>query len=406
MPRVPIAIALAFALAGPAAAAQLGENLQTLLEAARTQNPELALMRAEAEAARQRVQPAGALPDPVLRVERMNLRDAEAPPETRLTFMQQLPAWGKRELRVQAASADARQAQARTDAAWAELAMRIKTAYARYYAAVANERITREVLDLVRRMEQVAQARYAGGLAPQQDAIRAQLEQTAMRAELLMLEAEKHHLHVRINALLGRPSEAALAHPREPRPLPAVPDAATLVQRARATSPVVRAEEARLAAAEKNRELALRNRLPDVNVGAGPTRMNSRNASWGVMVELNLPLQQDTRRSQEAEAQAMVDAARARIDNAAVQVAGDIGESLASLDVARRTVDLVTAQALPQSELALRSALASYEGGKLEFSALLEAQRQIRKARLDRLKAETEAQMRLAEIERTLGEDL
>jgi outer membrane protein TolC len=102
----------------------------------------------------------------------------------------------------------------------------------------------------------------------------------------------------------------------------------------------------------------------------------------------------------------MVDAARARVDNAATQAAGDIGESLAALDAARRTADLVTGQALPQSELALRSALASYEGGKLEFSALLDAQRQIRKARLDRLKAETEAQLRLAEIERTLGEDL
>ena len=41
---------------------------------------------------------------------------------------------------------------------------------------------------------------------------------------------------------------------------------------------------------------------------------------------------------------------------------------------------LVKTQLLPQSELALQSALAAYENGKVEFATLLEAQRQIRKA--------------------------
>ena len=61
---------------------------------------------------------------------------------------------------------------------------------------------------------------------------------------------------------------------------------------------------------------------------------------------------------------------------------------------------------LPQSDLSLRSALAAYENGKVDFATLLDAQRQIRKAQMDRLKAQVEAQMRLAEIERIVGEDL
>ena len=61
---------------------------------------------------------------------------------------------------------------------------------------------------------------------------------------------------------------------------------------------------------------------------------------------------------------------------------------------------------LPQSELSLQSALAAYENGKVDFATLLEAQRQIRKARQELLKSQVEAQMRLAEIERILGEDL
>jgi outer membrane protein, heavy metal efflux system len=134
--------------------------------------------------------------------------------------------------------------------------------------------------------------------------------------------------------------------------------------------------------------------------------MGSRITSWGVMFELNIPLQQETRRSQEAESEAMLAAANSKSETLANQLIGDLGENLAGLDAARRTEALIADQSLPQSELSLRSALAAYENGKLDFTALLEAQRQIRKTRLDRLKAQVEAQMRLAEIERIVGEDL
>jgi len=42
----------------------------------------------------------------------------------------------------------------------------------------------------------------------------------------------------------------------------------------------------------------------------------------------------------------------------------------------------------------------------VDFATLLDAQRQIRKARQDAIKAQAEQQMRLAEIERLVGEDL
>lgn len=416
-----LALAALLSLGGLAASsaygAELGEDLQSLLEHARAQNPELALMRAEAEAAAQRVQPAGALPDPVLRVELMNINNygndagfnllPNKVGETRYTLMQMLPAWGKRDLRRDVANADVRQAKARTDAAWTELAMRIKTGFARYYLAAGNERLTREILDLMARVEQIAQARYAGGLVVQQDAIRAQLEQTTMRSELIMLASEKQQVRARLNALLARDPAAPLAEPKALRPLPAAKlDPAALAQRARASNPLLMAEEARLLGAEKSRELTRRNRYPDFNVGIFPSQMGSRITTWGVMVEMNIPLQQTTRRSQEAEAEAMVSAARSRSQNVANQLVGDLGEQLAMLEAARSTEALVTNQSLPQSELSLRSAIAAYENGKLDFTALLEAQRQIRKTRLDRLKAQAEAQMRLAEIERIVGEDL
>ena len=404
--------------AAPAQENALGSNLQGLLEYARAQSPELGAMRLEADAAAQRVQPAGALPDPVLRVELMNINNygSDAAPsllpgrvgETKYTLLQTLPGAGKRDLKRDVASADARQAAARIDATWAELAARIKTAYAEYYRAAGIERLTREVLELMARLEQIAQARYAGGLVAQQDAIRAQLEQTAMRSELIALDNEKRQLRARLNGLLARDGAASMAEPQALRALPKLDpaDATTLAARSRSTNPQLLAEQARLAGAQKTRDLTARNRYPDFQVGVSPSQVGSRITTWGLMFEVNIPLQQESRRAQEREADAMVGAARSRAEALSNQLLGELAANLAAFDAARRTEALVKTQLLPQSELSLQSALAAYESGKVDFATLLDAQRQIRKARQDHLKAEVEAQLRLADIERILGEDL
>jgi outer membrane protein TolC len=401
-----------------AQASGLGSNLQGLLAYARSQSPELASMRREADAAAERVGPAGALPDPVLRVELMNINNygSDAAPsllpsrvgETKYTVMQTLPLWGKRELRRDAASADAAQAAARSEVTWTEVAARIKTSYAEYYRAIGNERLTREVLELLARLEQIAQARYAGGLVPQQDAIRAQLEQTAMRLELVAIENEKRQSTARLNGLLARDAAAPLAEPQELRSWPTLTtaDALTLAERARARNPQLQVELARLAGAQTTRELAFRNRYPDVLVGGGPSQMGSRITQWGVMFEINIPLQQASRRSQEREAEAMVGAARSRAEALSHQLLGELAGNLSAFDAAVRAESLIKSQLLPQSELSLQSSLAAYENGKVDFATLLEAQRQIRKGRQDLLRSRVEAQMRLADIERIVGEDL
>ncbi|HUP09637.1 MAG TPA: TolC family protein [Caldimonas sp.] len=416
-----LTLALAWLAASASSVAQtapLGANVDDLLEYARANNPEIASLRHEADAASERIGPAGALPDPVLRVELENITNhgSDAAPslwpskvgDTKYTLMQALPAWGKRDLRRDVAVADAHQAEARATALWSDLSARIKIAYAQYYLAVGNERLTREVLDLVVRLERVAQARYAGGLAPQQDAIRAQLEQSAMRSELIGLESDQRTQRARLNALLARDPVAALAEPQSLRPLPpaGVLSGPALLARARSVNPKLFAEQARVESARKNQELTLRNRYPDITVGVSPTQTGSRVNTWGVMFEVNIPLQQAPRRSQEREALALLDAAQARADATANELAGELTQRLAALEAARQTESLIKTNLLPQADLSLRSALAAYENGKVDFATLLEAQRQIRKARQDLLKVQTEAQLQLAELERMVGEAL
>jgi outer membrane protein TolC len=83
-----------------------------------------------------------------------------------------------------------------------------------------------------------------------------------------------------------------------------------------------------------------------------------------------------------------------------------LGENLAQLQAAHQIEVLTLHSLLPQAELTLQAALAGYETGRVGFATLLEAQRQIRQARVNLIKTRAEARMRLAEIERLLGEEL
>ena len=422
-PRLRLAaLALAAGFALPAFAAEPaklpGASVDELLAYARERNPEFAAMRAEAEAAGERIQPAGALPDPMLRGELRNITNfgTDAQPNllparvgsTKYTFLQPLPFWGKRDLKREAAEAEADAAQGRAGATWAELSGRIKATYAQYYALSHLFRLTDEVLDLVGDIERIAQARYAGGLVPQQDAVRVQVERTAMKNELIRMETELHHAESRLNALLARPAHAPLATPERQRPLPAAAklDYAALEERLRMKNPLLFADDAKIRAAEKNRDLAYRNRYPDFTVGVSPIQTRNRVNEWELMVELNIPLQQGTRRSQEREAERMLEAARARKEASANQLLADLSENLAAMDAAQRVEHLARTSLLPQAEVTFKAALTGYETGTVDFATLLDAQRQIRDAKQDVIKAQAEQQARLADIERLIGEDL
>jgi outer membrane protein TolC len=412
---------LAAMLASSPAAAQErmpGASLDELLAMARERMPELDVMRLEAAAAAERIGPAGAYPDPMFRMELQNItnegtdRGTSLLPSrvgaTKYTFVQPLPFFGKRDLRRAGAKADADVALARVDELWTEVAMRVKTAYAEYWQLAATERLTRDVLDLMGRLQQIAEARYEGGLAAQQDVIRAQTERTAMQSELIMLAGERRRIAATLNALLARIADAPLAEPQRMRaiPAPATLDFASLSDRIAARNPTLAAEAARVASADSARDLAYRNRWPDFSVGVSPIQMGNRIGEWELMLEVEIPLQQGTRRSQEREAERMRDAALARQRTAFVRLQGELGATLAVLDTARRTEALISGQLLPQAQLTLESALAGYENGRVDFATLLEAQRAIRKARQDIVKAQSEQQMRLAEIERIVGEEL
>jgi outer membrane protein TolC len=398
----------------PAAAQPLGSDVASLIAYAKDHNQELAALRFDADAASLRVLPAGSLPDPVLRTELMdftnqgNNRPASLLPgnvgATRYLLTQSVPWYGRRELQSDVARAQESGARGQTAALWADLSSKIKSAYAMHYYLTGSIRFTREMADLTQRLEKLAQTRYANGQGTQQEVIRAQLEQTDLQSTLIELANEQHHAHTQLNNLLSRPSDAPLADPEKLRPLPDAATLGALDALVRANNPQLQIASSGVEEARINRELSYKNRYPGFTLGIAPTQSGNTVKSWDLMVEFNIPLQQESRRSQEREAEARVAAATARQEALLNSVLSALSQSVSGLQSAQRTESIIATQLLPQAALSFQSALNGYENGKVDFATLLDAQRSILKARSQQIKAQYEAQLRLAEIERLAGE--
>ena len=412
-----VALILALPVAAYAQAATLGENLTSLIEYAKAHNPDYKAARHDAAAARERVVPAGALPDPMFRVELQDItRSGEQNPtfspsrvgQTRYRIMQTIPWFGKRDLKQEVAEMEAIAAKARENGSLDDLSARIKIRYAQLYYLHRNQALSHETLKLLRQMEKIAHVRYGNGLSPQQDVIRAQVEQTQVESELALIDSERVQVESRLNALLFRPANAPLAQPAQLRSLPE-PDAlhpARLEDRLRARNPELASINAQVNAAEKSRQLTYKNRYPDLSVGVSPVQSGGSIKQWGVMFEVNIPLQQSSRRSKEREAEANLASAQARQEAMANNLRAELASDVSALGTARRIEVLAKDSLVPQAELSFKSALVGYENGKVSFTALLNAQRQILNAKRGLYKAQADGQTRLAEIERLLGEDL
>ncbi|MBF0124395.1 MAG: TolC family protein [Magnetococcales bacterium] len=415
---------LLFHLASPALAQEetaqdlaLGRSLSGLLDYARQHNPDYRVMHSEAAAAEARAAAAGTLADPKMRMEWRDItRFGEQSPtlnpsrvgSTRYLLMQDVPWFGKRDLQQQVATAEATGADSQVVVTWAELAARVCGIQAQRYFSQQGQQLLQQTVALMKQLEQNVRDRYAGGLASQQDVVRAQLEQTALQSEQLMLTTERHHLDHRLNELLGRPANATLAAP-EPPPSPPEADQLQLTaleQRLHQHNPQLALLSSRIVGAEKNRDLTYLNRYPDVTVGVSPIQYRDRIREWEVMAEINIPLQQQARRDREREAEQMLNAAQQRQQATANQLLSQLATTLTDIETARRNEQLISTTLLPQTEISHKSALVGYETGRVDFTTLLESQRQWRQVQQNRIKAQTELHKALADLEQLLGEPL
>jgi len=390
----------------------LGEDLKGILEYARKENPEIKAYRERVSAFGEKAKYAGILDDPTLKIEFEDLPKDNPFPNpnraemTRYTISQMFPFPGKLSLMEKMAKKEASMTGEELRDKEIEILTMIKMAYFDYYYTDRAIIITREIRDLLLNLERIAEIRYSTGLVPQQDIIKAQVELSMITNELITMESEKKILQARLNSLLNRPPTAPLADPKELVLKPPIPEIEALTERSLKRNPMIKAMQYNIESRESNRDLAKLNYYPDFMLGIAPIQRMEKFSSWDVMIGLNIPLWWKKYDYRLREAVANLNSSKERLDNLKNQVSFEVSQAYIKVETAKRIIELYETGLLPQARLSFESSLINYQTGKIDFLTLLENQRTLKKTRVEYLRALVDYRVRVAELERAVGEDL
>ena len=361
--------------------------LNTLIEDATRANPEIRAARQEAEAAEQRITPAGALNDPMLELGVLNL------PVNTFNFRQddmtmkmiglgqRLPYPGKRKLREEVAEQDADAARHRYRETVNRVVRNVRVAY---YNLALNANATRLTLrnrDTLEQLLRIARAKYEVGQGNQADVLKAQLQLSRISDELIRLARERKEIAGELDAALGRHPGASTVTP-EPLLLARTAAPAREIDRQMvAAQPQLLALQSRIARSQKALDLAAKEYYPDFDLRfAYGQRDRAQDGAYRsdmiiFTVGINLPVWRSTKLApMVAEAEAMRGQALDQYDAQQNDILMQIHHQGAVAEQNLESARLYESTILPQAKLVVDSSLASYRVNRLDFFSVLDAQ--------------------------------
>ena len=351
--------------------------LQALVEQAVARNPQLSAARQLELAAQTRPLQAGSRPGPAVGVFYQN--DGVGPslgrePMTMLGVSggQDIPYPGKLGLRRQVAQAEAGLASFDLERARLSLVAAVKAAYyglglARSLAALALSQG-----EVWREVQETARVRYASAVGSQREMLRAQVEATRLQALHAQHHAEARARLAQLNALVDRPGETPVDTATPLTVVPETRSAAEMVAWTEANSPELKAAALAVERDERAVTLARREFKPDFNVQGGLMYRGSLPPMWQAGASVMFPSRARARGAL-AEAEARVAASRARVEDVRLRLRAVVEQRLALLEAVRQIEATYRDGLLPQGDLAVQSATATYAAGQGSQVAVLEA---------------------------------
>jgi outer membrane protein TolC len=397
-------------------------ELERAVAIALTTNPGLAGVEARAEALAAMPPQAGALPDPMLALNAMNLPtdtfdlDQEPMTQVQIAVSQAVPFPGKRGLQRAAAEHEAAAGSAAVGERRLGLTGEVRAVWWRLFFLDRALQIIAQNQELMRDFVDIAQTKYKVGSGLQQDVLLAQLELSWLLNRELHLRGQREASQAELNALLDRPGNRSIRLPVAPpnEALPKLPPDAALLERAAGTRPLLVAQRELVEAARDRIDLAKRDYYPDFRLGAAYGFRETRDRLTGeelpdflsLMVSVNVPIYSKSRQSKAVEQRAGELSQRRFLLNDALRgVESSISRHRARYRAAREQVMLFRTAIVPQARQTVQSMLAGYQVNQVDFLNVMNAQLRLYDAQINHWEALSDAKQALARVAAAVGQE-
>ncbi len=393
-------------------------SLSNYLAYAAAHNPELQAAFSRYKAALEAVAPARTLPDPKFTY-RYFIQEVETrvgPQEQSFGLAQTFPWFGKLQVSGDIALEKAKASGQAFEAARLKLFYQVRHAYYEYYYLARAIAVTKENVELMRYIEQVARTKYKVATAGHQDVIRAQVEQGKLEDRLRTLQDLRSPIMAKLNAALNRPAGAELPWPTEvPQEEKIEVSNEQILIWLREANPELKALDYQIAAQKKTVELAGKDYFPDITLGVDyidtdealmSGTLDSGKDPVVLVASINLPIWHDKYRANQRRARARYLAALKERLGAENTLAAEVHLALYEFRDAQRKINLYRDSLIPKAEQSLKVSQAAFMVNKASFLDLIDAERMLLEFQLLYERALANNVQRLAQLEMLIGREL
>lgn len=381
------------------AAGQGSLSLQEAIDIALHHNPDLLAAGYEVEAAKAGERGARSLANPEIALAPA-ITGVEGSDEE-LSVTQPLEINGERALRARIAGAESQAVQASRRSAERQVIRSVKEAYWDAVQAQNVVELDQGNVEFLETMAQAAERQVDVGAAPGAQRIKAQVELTRARQDLLRSESELAEARASINVLMGRDAESPFEPSDQLRFAPLALDSTV---RNGAGRPELAEAQALLALRKAEvREIEVQRR-PDVSL---QFRQTSLGGEGGAAVAITIPLLDwGSIRQSRKKAEAQVDAQKHRVEAVENAIALDVDSAVRQVRLAEALVKDYQQGVLSQAEQLAEMAQKGYKTGANSYLEVLEAQRTLRSVKSEYNAALADHAKALAQLEWAVGADL
>ena len=356
-------------------------KLQDLIREAIKNNPEIHMAVARTRASEHRISQATSLADPMVMMGYENegtdslytfggeTKGMPADSRWMFSFSQMLPYPGKLALKGEMASRDAGSLKDMVDAVRLNTIIRVKELYYDLFLAYTSIDLLRDKAALFSRTEDAAFARYASGMAQQQEVLMAQTEKYMLLEREEMYKQKIQSLKAMLGNALGRDASAPLdGRPEKLTYVPYRQGLDELIKMSYEKSPLIKSREKMIGAAHAKVAMAKKEYYPDVTLGANYFARSSQFPDmWSLTATVNVPLYYKKKQEQAVlEAEASLMETRKEVEASKLMAASALRDNYAMMKAADSLMALYKDGLIPKAYQDFELALSGYVTGKVE----------------------------------------
>jgi len=386
-------------------------SLDSLIQEARKNNPEILAALKRYEAAKTRIPQAKSLDDPVFgitfeKTPGSPFQLSKTKSEDRMfSVAQALPFFGKLPLKGKIALVESQMYAAEYKDKELGVINDVKNIYYGLFMNYKEIALKEENLMLLENIAKVAQAKYSVGKISQEEVYKIHSEIAGLATDIMNLKEEQPAKKARLNALINKDPESPLGIPVLTEDLSFNTDTKSLYRHTLENQPELLIFSYAIEKNKYAKSLAKKSFFPDFIAGLVARGITTGTIGpWDLMLSFTVPIWFWSKQRYEVkEAIANLEEAQAAYQAMKNKALAETKELATKVGIAKNKLALYKTNLIPILENSIDVSLSAFQSGKGDFMALLDNQRMLVETKMNYFKALVEYNINLADLERNIG---